>query len=91
LESQHKGKESLKPFCDKLIAEIQGFNGDFEVAPKKNYVSLMRKKQIIILNPASKTRLEIGLNLKVVEPTGKLEAEKPNGICSHKTNLLDIN
>ncbi len=88
--SQYKGKENLKPYYDKLIAAIQKFDGDFEIAPKKTYVSLKRKKQFIILNPASKTRFEIGFNLKGVEPKGKLEAEKPNGICSHKINLTDI-
>jgi hypothetical protein len=54
-------------------------------------VSLKRKKQFVILNPASKTRFEIGFNLKGIEPKGKLEAEKPNGICSHKINLAAIN
>ena len=53
-------------------------------------MSLKRKKQFIVLIPASKTRFEIGFNLKGVEPKGKLEAEKPNGICSHKINLTDI-
>ncbi len=88
--SQYKGKENLKPFYDKLIEAIEKFDGEFEIAPKKTYVSLKRKKQFIILNPASKTRFEIGFNLKGVEPKGKLEAEKPNGICSHKINLADI-
>ena len=53
-------------------------------------MSLKRKKQFIILNPASKTRFEIGFNLKGTEAKGKLENEKPNGICSHKINLADI-
>jgi predicted transport protein len=88
--SQYKGKENLKPFYDKLISEIEKFDGKFEIAPKKTYVSLKRKKQFIILNPASKTRFEIGFNLKSVEAKGKLENEKPNGICSHKINLTDI-
>ncbi len=88
--SQYKGKEHLKAFYDNLIAEIQKFGGEFDIQPKKTYVSLKRKKQFIILNPASKTRFEIGFNLKGVEPKGKLEAEKPNGICSHKINLSDI-
>ncbi len=90
IENQYKGKEHLKPFYDKLIAEIQKFDGEFEIAPKKTYVSLKRKKQFIILNPASKTRFEIGFNLKGVEAKGKLENEKPNGICSHKINLSSI-
>jgi predicted transport protein len=90
VENQYKGKEHLKPYYDKLIAEVQKFGGDFEIAPKKAYVSLKRKKQFITLNPASKTRFEIGFNLKGVEPKGKLEAEKPDGICSHKINLATI-
>jgi predicted transport protein len=90
LENQYKGKEHLKPLYEKLINEIQKFGGEFEIAPKKTYVSLKRKKQFIILNPASKTRFEIGFNLKGVEPKGKLEAEKPNGICSHKINLAAV-
>jgi predicted transport protein len=88
--NQYKGKEQLKAYYDRLIAEIQKFGGDFEIAPKKTYVALRRKKQFIILNPASKTRFEIGFNLKGIDPKGKLEAEKPNGICSHKINLSDI-
>jgi predicted transport protein len=91
IATQYKGKEHLKPYFDKLIAEIQKFGPDFEIAPKKAYVSLKRKKQFVTLNPASKTRFEIGFNLKGVAPQGKLEAEKPDAICSHKINLLDIN
>jgi hypothetical protein len=87
---QYKGKEHLKSFFDLLISEIQKFEGEFEIAPKKAYTSLRRKKQFITLNPASKTRFEIGFNLKGVDPIGKLEAEKPMGICSHKINLQDI-
>lgn len=87
---QYKGKEHLKSYYDLLISEIQQFDGEFEIAPKKAYVSLRRKKQFITLNPASKTRFEIGLNLKGVAAQGKLEAEKPDGICSHKINLLSI-
>jgi predicted transport protein len=88
--SQYKGKEHLKAYYDLLLAEIAKFEGSFEVAPKKAYVALRRKKQFIILNPASKTRFEIGFNLKGVAPSGKLEAEKPDGICSHKINVTDI-
>jgi predicted transport protein len=89
--NQYKGKEPLKAFYDKLISEIQNFDGEFEIAPKKTYVSLRRKKQFIILNPASKTRFEIGFNLKGTDATGKLQNEKPDGICSHKISLSEIN
>jgi predicted transport protein len=88
---QYKGKEHLKAYYDLLIEAINNFGGEYKIDPKKTYVSLKRKKQFVVLNPASKTRFEIGFNLKGVEPKGKLEAEKPNGICSHKINLADIN
>ena len=83
-------KEHFKPIYDKLITEIQTYGKDIEVAPKNTYVSLRRNKQFATLNPATKTRFEIGINLKGQEPKGKLEAEKPNSMCSHKINITDI-
>jgi hypothetical protein len=53
---QYIGKEQLKPFYDKVFAEIQKFGKDVEVAPKNAYVSLRRKKQFAILQPVTKTR-----------------------------------
>jgi predicted transport protein len=90
LEGQYKGKEHLKAYFETIVLEIKKFDGEFEIAPKKAYTSLRRKKQFITLNPASKTRFEIGLNLKGIEANGRLEAEKPDGICSHKINLTDL-
>ena len=87
---QYAGKEHFKPIYDKLIAEISSFGNDVEIAPKNAYVSLRRKKQFALLNPATKTRFEIGINLKAREPEGKLEPEKPNAMCSHKIKLTEI-
>ncbi len=89
--TQYKGKEHLKPIYDYLITNIQAWGNDIEIAPKNAYVSLRRKKQFATLQPATKTRFEIGINLKGQEPSGKLEAEKPNGMCSHKIKIEDIN
>lgn len=88
--NQYKSKEHFKPIYDRLISEISAFGNDIEIAPKNTYVSLRRKKQFAILNPATKTRFEIGINLKGQEPKGKLEAEKPNSMCSHKIKISDI-
>ena len=91
IEMQYKGKEHFKPLYDKLLHEIQVFGGDFEIAPKNAYVSLRRKKQFAILQPATKTRFEIGIILKGQESKGKLEAiNTPNAMCSHRINLADI-
>lgn len=90
ITKQYQGKENFKPIYEKLISEIQTYGKDIEIAPKNNYVSLRRKKQFAILNPATKARFEIGINLKGQEPKGKLEAEKPNSMCSHKINITEI-
>lgn len=91
ITSQYQGKEQLKPFYDALIAEIVSFGNDIEIAPKKTYVSLRRKKQFALLKPATKTRFEIGINLKGQEPTGILVAEKPNAMCSHIIKITERN
>lgn len=89
--AQYQGKEHFKPIYDKLISEILTFGNDIQIAPKNAYVSLKRNKQFTTLQPATKTRFEIGINLKGQEAEGKLEAEKPNSMCSHKIKITDIN
>ena len=95
IDKQYKGKEDLKPIFDQLLSRIQEFGTDIEVAPKNAYVSLRRKKQFATLQPATKLRFEIGINLKGQEPNGILQAiTSANAMCSHKINLSgaeDIN
>ena len=64
IAEQYKGKENLKPWYDKIMAEVKKFGSDVEVAPKKAYVSLRRKKQFAIMQPSTKDRLDVGLEYK---------------------------
>ncbi len=83
--AQYKGKEDLKPLYDKLMKEVLKFGGDVEAAPKKAYVSLRRKKQFALVQPSTKTRLDIGINMKNVEHSGRLEAAGSwNAMCTHR-------
>lgn len=85
VQKQYKGKESFWPIYQKLTKEISTFGSDVEFAPKNAYVSVKRKKQFALLYPTTKTRFEIGINLKGQDPQGILEAEsKSNAMCSHK-------
>ena len=81
-------KARLRPIHDKLLQAIEGF-GPFEVAPKKGYVSLRGKKQFAMIGPATKSQVEIGLNMKDVAPTARLVAAKPGGMCQYTIRLAD--
>lgn len=79
-------KAHLRPIHDALMKAIRGF-GDFEEAPKKTYVSLRRKKQFAMIGPATNSQVEVGINLKDVEPTGGLVALPPKSMCDYKIRL----
>ena len=89
LAAQYSGaKAALRPLYDELISYVQSLGSDIELSPKKAYVSLRRNKQFALLQPSTATRLDLGLNLKGVEPTGKLEASGSfNAMCSHRIRL----
>ena len=89
ISRQYLGKEHFRPLYDMLLNYIQSLGKDIEIAPKNTYVSLRRKKQFAVLNPATKSRFEVGINLKGQKPAGILEAEKPNSMCTHKISITN--
>jgi len=82
-------KASLRAIHDKLMAEINKF-GAFEIAPKKTYVSLRRKKQFAMIGPATKTQVEVGLNVKGLAPAERLVEQPPNSMCNYKVRLSAV-
>lgn len=89
VETQYSGaKADLRPIYDALIAEISKFGADLEIAPKKAYVSLRRSKQFGLIQPSTKTRVDVGINLQGIEPTERLEASGSfNAMVSHRVRL----
>ena len=87
--AQYAGpKADLRPIYDKLIAGIQAFGGDVEIAPKKAYVSLRRKKQFGLIQPSTKTRVDLGINSKSLSASGALEESGSfNSMVSHRVRL----
>lgn len=82
-------KASLRPIHEKLVAAIDEF-GAFEVAPKKGYVSLRRKRQFAMIGPVTKTRVEVGLNMKGVQGTERLIELPAGGMCQYKVNVMQV-
>jgi hypothetical protein len=79
-------KAALRPVHDAVMRAVTAF-GDFEIAPKKTYLSLRRKKQFAMVGPATNTRVEVGLNMKGVAGTSRLEALPAGGMCQYRVRL----
>ena len=79
-------KTGLRPIHDRLMASVSQF-GEFEIAPKKGYVSLRRKKQFAMIGPASNTRVEVGINAKGLDPDERLLEQPAGSMCNYKVKL----
>jgi hypothetical protein len=87
--AQYAGeKAALKPVYDAIVKAVNSFGADVEIAPKKTYISLRRKKQFALVQPSTKTRVDLGINLKGKAPAGRLEASGSfNAMVSHRVRL----
>lgn len=91
IAAQYAGKGSLKPIYDKLIAIVSSLGDDVTISPKKGSVSIIRKHQFALIKPSTKTRIDLGLKLKGIEPQGILEPSGPFGtMCTHRIQITDI-
>ena len=90
VQAQYKGKESLIPIYEKLIDYIKSLGSDITITPKKGSVSIIRKRQFVLIKPATKTRIDLGFKLKDKPITDRLENSGPFGtMCTHRVRLSD--
>lgn len=89
VEAQYAGpKADLRVIYDQVIKAVGEFGDDLEIAPKKSYVSLRRKKQFALIQPSTKTRVDLGINLKGKAAEEKLEISGSfNAMVSHRVRL----
>lgn len=90
VEAQYaSGKVALRPIYELLVQVAQGFGTDVELAPRKTYVGLSRKKMFAVIRPSTKTRVDLGLKLKEKSGTDRL-IEAPgfgSGSITHKVAI----
>jgi hypothetical protein len=82
-------KAHMRPIHEKLMKEINKF-GEFEIAPKKGYVSLRRKKQFVMIGPKTNTRFEVGINAKEFKKNARLLEQPKGSMCNYIVNLTDV-
>jgi hypothetical protein len=80
-------KAGLRPLHDALLGEIRAL-GAFDIALKKGYLSLRRRKQFAMIQPGA-GRIDLGLILPAATPaTGRLEsAAKFNALFTHRVRV----
>jgi hypothetical protein len=85
-DAQYAGaRAALRPILERLLETVRTFGPDVEIATKKASVSLRRAKQFALVEPTTATRVDLGLNLRGVVPSGRLELA--GGMCTHRVRL----
>jgi len=91
VQLQYKGKEGLTPIYEELLVFIKSLGTDVTITPKKTSVSIIGKRQFLLIKPATKTRIDLGFKLKDKPITERLENSGPFGtMCTHRVKVTGI-
>jgi len=89
--SQYDGKENLLPIYKALIDFVNTLGNDVTITPKKTSVSVIRKRQFILIKPATKIRIDLGFKFKDKPTSERLENSGPFGtMCTHRVQLNEV-
>ena len=89
--SQYEKKSHMKPWYEKLMQIAQNLGPDVEVVPKKSSVSLRRKRQFALIQPSTRTRMDLGLKYNDRQTAGRLESSGPFGaMCTHRVQIKQL-
>jgi predicted transport protein len=73
IDRQYAGaKAALRPVYDRVAAAITALGEDVERGARGTYVSFGRPKQFALVQPSTRTRVDVGLRLPGAEPTERL-------------------
>ena len=81
-------KAAQRPIHEALMKHIDKL-GEFEIVPKKGYVSLRRKKQFAMIGPKTNTRFEVGLNARELKKSPRLVEQPKGSMCNYIVALTD--
>jgi len=83
-------KAQWRKSYDALIARVNQFGSDIEIAPGKTYLSLVRGAKKFGILQTTADRMDIGIKLKGAEPTDKFEAAGSwNSMVTHRVRVTD--
>ena len=73
ITAQYAGaKAALRPIFDRILACVEALGDDVRIEPRQTYVAFARKSQFALVQPSTRTRVDLGLVLPGVAPTERL-------------------
>jgi len=82
-------KAGLRPLHEALMKAVEALGDDIELAPKKGYVSLRRRKQVAMIQPSAAGRIDLGLILRDMPADERLESAAGfNALFTHRVRLF---
>ncbi|NCP64383.1 MAG: DUF4287 domain-containing protein [Paraglaciecola sp.] len=91
VNAQYQGKDNLKAIYHILHQWMLELGSDVGVAPKKSAVSFRRKRQFALVQPSTKTRIDLGLKFNDRAHSSRLDTSGPFGtMCTHRVQLTDV-
>jgi hypothetical protein len=83
-------REALLPIHQAVMAVVATLGTDLEIAPKKSYLSLRRRKQFGMVQPAT-THVDLGLVLPGHATTDRLESAATfNALFTHRVRVRSV-
>ena len=83
-------KGALLPIHTRLMGSVLGLGPDVEVAPKKGYLSLRRRKQFAMIRPAAR-HIDLGLILPGRPVDARFEsAANFNALFTHRVRVRSV-
>ena len=81
-------RSSWRGAYDQLMHKIEKFGNDFNPDPTDTYISLLKGKKKFAVLAFTTDRMDIGINLKGVEPGSRLEAAGSwNSMVTHRVRI----
>lgn len=90
VDTQYAGpKAALRPIYEALVEQARALGEDVSFKPCATYVPLIRRSQFAVIQPSTRTRVDVGLKLLGVEAAGRLQPSSRvgGGLITHAIAL----
>ncbi|MEV0147112.1 MULTISPECIES: DUF5655 domain-containing protein [unclassified Nonomuraea] len=91
LAAQYAGsQQSLKPIYEALVAAATGLGDDVAVEVRATFVAVNRKRQFAAVQPATGSRIDLGLRFVDPPADERLKPAKAPGQSTHKISVTAV-